>query len=212
MNPGFPGLAIPSGRLSGRHWLPGPGVSSHPTDGSALLAAVAAALIDGGFFAEKVAAPSSGPSPPAPHTSTRLQRGLLSFSPLPYSPLASGSDPKSESGHVQRPNDSVVLRRSLQNTSSQRALNTEREECRVVRLRHMPALQASRCLRMPLYDLAPAQRRRRGSDALLLPIVPFWPSSLLLTRCASHRRQVSFAISVVLVVRLLLRSFLLRVR
>ena len=86
------------------------------------------------------------------------------------------------------------------------------QECRVVRLRHMPALQASRCLRTPLYDLAPAQRRRRGSDALLLPIVPFWPSSLLLTRCASHRRQVSFAISVVLVVRLLLRSFLLRVR
>ena len=86
--------AIPSGRLSGRQWLPGSGVSSHPTDGSALLAAVAAALIDGGFFAEKVAAPSSGPSPPAPHTSTRLQRGLLSFSPLPYSPLASGSDPE----------------------------------------------------------------------------------------------------------------------
>ena len=75
--------AIPSGRLSGRQWLPGPGVSSHPADGSALLAAVAAALIDGGFFAGKVAAPSSGPSPPAPHTSTRLQRGLLSFSPPP---------------------------------------------------------------------------------------------------------------------------------
>lgn len=79
------------------------------------------------------------------------------------------------------------LHRSLQNTSWRRALNIEREKSRrVVRLRHLPVLPGEstppRAVVRSRFHSTPTAE----SGTPLLPLAMFWPSSSLLTRCASY--------------------------
>ena len=66
-------------------------------------------------------------------------------------------------------------------------MNTEREKSRrVVRLRQLPVLPGESTPPRTVVRSRSRSAPPAGSGAPLLPLAPFWPSSPLLTRCASH--------------------------